>query len=962
MDYDDRQYPTKVEFFETYYVEAVAAGDRHSAVLTTSRRGNREAQVKRVACFGRGAHGRLGNGNNRNQHTPVGVLEWPPSLLGMQIEQIACGGAHTVALLWKKVPKTLANPWAIRTAVAAWGFGMNGQLGTGHRYDTFTPVRVILPKWEIISEVCAGRSWSFARTIGGELFTWGKGLRGQTGQAAVKFSLAPRKLNTFGSFVRLSAGFGHSVCVVCPKKHFNAEMTKTPGCYKDPLKPLVDIAPDHYDGSAKFAFDCCRRELSWNKRHIRVRCITCDMKVICHYCADVCHRGHELVSANVPEDQAEEEAKAKGGVFSVKRDMGDGVDALDITETYCLCGIEESCRVLPAMQEDDAEYLGDDYEMPHLKEQRLAAESIQGGARKFLGRRAVGRMMRYASQLRYDACERYFEKDVLGAIFNKIETVFASFWEERIKVEMAIEETLRKKYDYMVNMQHAIQGCDAVTFGVRGLVKQMCPAMAAQSNGVKMPTYTFSWSSARAQQLSMHPHARCSREEFVEATEFLPRYDKYEGHCSDKDLVPFVERFLKSIPLEEERQKARARKEWERENRDKIRQQQQLDRLVKMGRKKPPPPPPMSPLELRRFKRMQLYQAEKKAKDLAERDAEDGDDFDARKKRDPLIVARRHSLMDPDKMYGRLQHMRNKVTLRGFANRRDSLPLHIDKMHPPELKVAGIHREEIRLSLAMFKMRNDIMREFVAEEFLSKWFTEGAAVRRRAEKKAMKLALLNPRGPPEMIAMVTEPGRRRTVGEPERLELQMHYCFEMRNNLSELRAQTRRADKLPVRRRSFDHAEMRDLESGMTETLGYDYDPPYEELVKSDFTQFSSIVGKAIITKGMAMTDDMVWAKNNELLSDFLSRREEHERVEEQRRAIRAGKTASVKTWAKKAPVVWQEHYSDEGYTYYFNVANGESSWELPSGDDVQICNQHQDEEGNWYWFNNVTGESEWFE
>ena len=59
MDYDDRQYPTKVEFFETYYIEDMAAGDRHSAVLTTSRKGERADQEWRVACFGRGAHGRI---------------------------------------------------------------------------------------------------------------------------------------------------------------------------------------------------------------------------------------------------------------------------------------------------------------------------------------------------------------------------------------------------------------------------------------------------------------------------------------------------------------------------------------------------------------------------------------------------------------------------------------------------------------------------------------------------------------------------------------------------------------------------------------------------------------------------------------------------------------------------------------------------------------------------------------
>jgi hypothetical protein len=364
---------------------------------------------------------------------------------------------------------------------------------------------------------------------------------------------------------------------------------------------------------------------------------------------------------------------------------------------------------------------------------------------------------------------------------------------------------------------------------------------------------------------------------------------------------------------------------------------------------------------MRRFKRMQAYKTEVKERERAEREREDGDDFQASKLRDPFIVKRRHSLMDPSDMYGRLQHMRNKVTLRGFAHRRDSLPLHVHLMHPATIAVAGIHREEIRMSLAMFKGRNDEMREIVAEEFVKKWLGDGLPARRHHAKRVFQKALLNPRGPPEMIDMITQPGRRRTVGEPERLELQMYYAFEMRNNLSELRAITRRADKLPVRRRSFDMAELQDLDSGMTEILGYHYDPPYEQLLKTDFTQFSSALGKVLAVRGMVMTDDMVWAKNNEILLDYAERAEEFEKIEKQRRALREGRKVPMKQWGKKkGPVVWQEHYTDEGQTYYFKVEGGESSWELPTGDDVQICNQLQDDEGHWYWFNQVTGEASW--
>ena len=49
-----------------------------------------------------------------------------------------------------------------------------------------------------------------ARSYDGELWTWGKGLRGQLGQGKTKFSLIPRKVDSFTSFLQIDSGFGHS--------------------------------------------------------------------------------------------------------------------------------------------------------------------------------------------------------------------------------------------------------------------------------------------------------------------------------------------------------------------------------------------------------------------------------------------------------------------------------------------------------------------------------------------------------------------------------------------------------------------------------------------------------------------------------------------------------------------------------------------------------------------------------
>jgi alpha-tubulin suppressor-like RCC1 family protein len=113
-DFEDRYAPEYVSFYKSYNVEYCAAGYAHSAVLITniSVRGvTTTAQLRRLSTFGRGYHGRLGNGTNRNSCIPVAVTEWPPSTKGLQIRQVACGGAHTLVLLEKIIPVGLASPW-----------------------------------------------------------------------------------------------------------------------------------------------------------------------------------------------------------------------------------------------------------------------------------------------------------------------------------------------------------------------------------------------------------------------------------------------------------------------------------------------------------------------------------------------------------------------------------------------------------------------------------------------------------------------------------------------------------------------------------------------------------------------------------------------------------------------------------------------------------------------------------
>eukprot|EP01033_Poteriospumella_lacustris_P008235 gene8235-5936_t len=243
-DFEDRHEPTVVAFTLSMHVVWVAAGDAHSAVLTAPRddpfsiaqqpvsavhaasiyaprdaayRSLLAGVTRKVLCFGRGAHGRLGHGTNRNSATPVLVKALPPSVAGAQVVAVACGGAHTLALLHQLVAPSLVAPGGVRSHVVAWGYGANGQLGTGYDDDSFAPLRVRLPKAELVLQVAAGRSWSLARAESGRVFSWGKGLRGQLGQGAARsFSLAPRETAaTLGDahVLHVSSGYAHNVAI-----------------------------------------------------------------------------------------------------------------------------------------------------------------------------------------------------------------------------------------------------------------------------------------------------------------------------------------------------------------------------------------------------------------------------------------------------------------------------------------------------------------------------------------------------------------------------------------------------------------------------------------------------------------------------------------------------------------------------------------------------------------------------
>lgn len=141
--------PRLVRALEGQRVVAVAAGQMHSAALTSDGR---------LLVWGSGRFNQLGQGEDREHASPVEV----PGLHA--IAAVACGGLHTLAV---QQGGTLLS----------WGANQNGCLGLGsaENQQPRRPSHVDAPQGLAAAIVAAGWKHSAAVGDGGSLYTWGWG-------------------------------------------------------------------------------------------------------------------------------------------------------------------------------------------------------------------------------------------------------------------------------------------------------------------------------------------------------------------------------------------------------------------------------------------------------------------------------------------------------------------------------------------------------------------------------------------------------------------------------------------------------------------------------------------------------------------------------------------------------------------------------------------------------------------
>ncbi|HKC29616.1 MAG TPA: Ig-like domain repeat protein [Jatrophihabitans sp.] len=167
----------------------VAAGYSHTLALGTDGV---------VYAWGSNDHGELGNGGPAGSSVPTPVT----MPVNTTVVSLAAGYLDSFAV-------------TSTGAVYAWGYGGQGELGTGNSDDATTPTLLSLPSGVEVSSVSAGYAHTLALTSTGAIYAWGANSAGQLGDGTLNPAQSPVKVQVPSgtTMTMVSAGWGHSVAL-----------------------------------------------------------------------------------------------------------------------------------------------------------------------------------------------------------------------------------------------------------------------------------------------------------------------------------------------------------------------------------------------------------------------------------------------------------------------------------------------------------------------------------------------------------------------------------------------------------------------------------------------------------------------------------------------------------------------------------------------------------------------------
>ncbi len=152
----------------------------------------------KVYCWGTGNHSQIGNGANTNVNTPTSVVmpSGVESFTAISTSgDFSCGIANTGSLY-------------------CWGYGPQGQLGTGNVPSANVPTSVTIPNGVAsFTVISTNANFSCAIANTGTLYCWGKGTSGQIGNGSnsnVNVPTAVTMPNGVTSFTAVSTNINFS--------------------------------------------------------------------------------------------------------------------------------------------------------------------------------------------------------------------------------------------------------------------------------------------------------------------------------------------------------------------------------------------------------------------------------------------------------------------------------------------------------------------------------------------------------------------------------------------------------------------------------------------------------------------------------------------------------------------------------------------------------------------------------
>ena len=227
----------------------------------------------------------------------------------------------------------------------------------------------------------------------------------------------------------------------------------------------------------------------------------------------------------------------------------------------------------------------------------------------------------------------------------------------------------------------------------------------------------------------------------------------------------------------------------------------------------------------------------------------------------------------------------------------------------------------------------------------------------KASSKRKKSAFLKEK---KIVSLKKKRTRSSSIADPERLAKQLQIMFSTRNNFSRLRYCSHVEWGCPVRRRSFDLGEVKDVDEGVLDRLGYRFECPQESFRKIEDLEIDAYYMQEKMERRWPphhLQEEFALSHRLYLPKNWVLQTSLTDESAEDNQTMRF----------EKGTEYWKEYFDEAsaGRPYYVSGSTGESRWEEPAaledGRKVVVLKRMYDvASGLWYYNDDQSGQSIW--